>query len=98
MDLGVDCDFDGPGHVCPRCNFQGWPGLRKNCPRAARITTPCAHLGVTLRTVTSTCCQGRTRYTIHACPLHGEANAAKRIPGVKCCAACADYTPMAPGR
>jgi hypothetical protein len=92
MNLSVDCDFDRPGNICPRCGSKGWPGLRKNCKNAPRITTPCVHLGPTLRTIQANCCDGRrTRYTIHACPLHRQCNPAKRIPGVKCCAACGDY-------
>jgi len=89
----MDCDFDNPAAVCPRCGFHGRPGLQKNCKQSPEITTPCAHLGRELRRKICPTCQGETKIFIFACAVHAECAISDRLPGVKCCGACGQYQP-----
>lgn len=68
----------------------------KNCAKSPKITTPCVHRFAELRCVECPTCNGKVSVKVFGCEVHGECTIGKKLDGIKCCAACADYSPQPP--
>jgi len=95
-------------HRCAHCEQvptimdAPYPGLRRNCKRAAQEKKPpkaadrsppieCAHRGERTRLEKCQTCKGNVSVKIHACAIHGECTSDKRFAGIQDCESCENY-------
>jgi hypothetical protein len=54
----------------------------------------CRHRGEEVRREPCRTCCGVVQLKVFACVVHGECTVGKALPGVACCATCADHEPQ----
>lgn len=92
--LTNDCPIcrviDRPGYEAVRDRLRG-PLALPTVPRPV-----CRHLGEERRREGCKTCKGHVEVKVMACALHREATVGKPLPGIPCCADCADWRPLPP--